>query len=200
MRALSLLALLLLALNACHEAVAPIPTPTLTVTIGAQVGREREWPEFSGDTVRLNNSPHDQDGLAGVEIAFTGVHATGMLLVDADDLKERGEPHFDVPEHGRVTARLRLVQDGELVAEGTAAWTLRPAIQWELEIERSPYPWRAFLDPEQDLDDQPPLRCAYWWCEGVWRFDISEDGVNYSGEALWMTLWGVDPTSCVDIC
>lgn len=80
MRAQSILILLPLALAACRETVGPIPAPALTVTIGAQVWREREWPEFSGDTVELNNSPDDQSGLAGVEIAFTGVDEAGVMV------------------------------------------------------------------------------------------------------------------------
>ena len=191
MRAL-LLALLVLALGACRSPVEEVPTATLTVTVSDWI--ELEWPYFSGDTVRLNNSFDEEAGLAGIEVEITDV-AAGLVRThrfDASDLEEGVTP-YDVPENGTASALLRLTQDGKVVATGVAEWALRPAIQWEVEIERSPYPYEAFID-EADLN-QAQQPCGRG-CQGVWRFDISEDAVNYPDEALWLLLWGVDPTVC----
>ena len=160
--------------------------------------RVMEWPFGSGDTVRLNNSFDDELGLADIEVEITDV-ADGLVRTwrfDASDL-EQGVAPYDVPEKGSAYALLRLTQHGKIVATGVAQWPLRPAIQWEVEIERAPYPYDAFIPRRADLN-QPQPPCGYGWCQGVWRFDISEDAANYSGEALWLTLWGVDPTACVE--
>ena len=60
------------------------------------------------------------------------------------------------------------------------------------------YPLNAAVPREHLNEARPP--CFWWWCQGVWRFDISEDALNYPDEALWLTLWAVDPTSCQDLC
>lgn len=199
MRALSLLALL--ALTACREAVVPvlIPDPTLTVSRARGSGRA-EWPRGSGDTIRVNNSLDDEAGLAGLEVEITDV-ADGIartMRFDASDIKE-GVARYDVPESGSAHAMLRLTQHGRVVATGVAEWPLRPAIQWEVEIERSHHPFSAVLPDGIDVN-QTKLPCVYWWCQNVWRFDISEDATNFPGETLWMALWAVDPTSCQDLC
>ena len=64
--------------------------------------------------------------------------------------------------------------------------------------ERSPYPIGAFID-EAEINESRP-RCGWWWCHGVWRFDIRADAVNYAGEALWLTVWRVHPDECADLC
>ena len=89
MRAL-LLALLVLALGACRSPVEEVPTATLTVTVSDWI--ELEWPYFSGDTVRLNNSFDEEAGLAGIEVEITDV-AAGLVRThrfDASDLAGRG--------------------------------------------------------------------------------------------------------------
>lgn len=193
----------LLALTACHDAVVPVvvPDPTLTVTVSRGSGLG-EWPRDSGDTVMYNNSFDDEAGLAGIEVEITDV-ADGLVRTtrfDASDIKD-GVASYGVPERGTAHALLRLTQHGKVVAVGVAEWALRPAIQWEVEIERSPIPINAGIPQRgQENLNQARLPCAWWWCQGVWRFDISEDATNFHGEALWMTLWGVDPTSCADIC
>ena len=154
----------------------------------------------SGDTVVVNNSLDDEAGLAGLEVEITDV-ADGLVRTtrfDASDLEEGVSP-YDVPESGTAYALLRLTQHGRAVAIGVAEWPLRPAIQWEVEIERSPQPYGAAIPRWADLN-QAQVPCAYWWCQGVWRFDISEDAANSPSEALWITLWAVDPTSCADLC
>ena len=191
MRAL-LLALLVLALGACRNPVDETPVAMFTVTVSDWI--ELEWPYLSGDTVRLNNSFDEEAGLAGIEVEITDV-AAGLVRThrfSASDLEEGVTP-CDVPENGTAYALLRLTQDGKVVATGVAEWALQPAIQWEVEIERSPYPYEAFID-EADLN-QAQQRCGRG-CQRVWRFDISEDAVNYPDEALWLLLWGVDPTVC----
>lgn len=47
---------------------------------------------------------------------------------------------FDVPESGTAHVLVRLKRDGEVVAEGIAEWPLAPDVEWEIEVERSPFP------------------------------------------------------------
>ena len=149
--------------------------------------------------MRLNSSFDDDTGLAGIEIEITDV-ADGLVRTHRFDVRdlEEGIPPYDVPESGTAYALLRLTQHGKVVAIGVAEWPLRPRIQWDLEIERSPFPLNAAVPRERLNEARPP--CLWWWCQGVWRFDISEDALNYPDEALWLTLWAVDPTSCQDLC
>jgi len=94
---------------------------------------------------------------------------------------------------------LRLRQDGVVVAEGTASWTLEGDVEWTAEVDRTPYPDAAFVD-EFFADHANPVPCYWFWCHDTWRFDIAEDAVNYEGESLWLTVWRVHPGECADVC
>ncbi len=192
MRTLSLLALLSLA--ACRDAVVPVPPPpppTLTVT--ARLGRapfEWEWPFGSDNTVLVNSSLDDEAGLAGIEVEITDVAADGFVRThrfDASKIKEGVTP-YDVPESGTAYALLRLTQHDSVVAMGVAEWPLRPEIRWEVEVQRSPYPATTGISPA-DLG-KAQHDCSWRWCDHIWRFDISEDALNYPDETLWLVLWG----------
>ena len=195
--------LALLALAACRDAIGPLPTATLT--IGAGVQGTMEWPRNSGDTVTLSSSLDEQAGLAGLTVTIIGATEDEAIVLDAQTLKaikptRAGVTHFDVPDTGAISIHLQLVQDGEPVARGIIAWQLEPSIQWTAGIERSPYPASAWLSaPPPDVDfDQPAVPCGDIWCRQAYRIDISEGATNYPGEALWLTLRGVDPAFCLE--
>ena len=191
MRVLALLALL--ALLACRDAVVPVPVQpsTLTVTVGAVPLARWEWPWDSGDTVMVNNSLEDEAGLAGLEVEITDV-ADGLVRThrfDASDLEEGVTP-YDVPESGTAHAQVRLTRHGKVVAMGVAEWALQPEIEWKVEIQRTPYPPAVGISPTEDLS-KAQYRCSWGWCQNVWRFDISEDALNYPGDTFWLLLWAV---------
>ena len=58
--------------------------------------------------------------------------------------------------------------------------------------------------PLQRLTCQPSRsinpRCAWWWCDEVWRFEIAEEAQAYPDEAIWLTLWRYEIGECADIC
>jgi len=197
----ALLALLVLALSACRTPVEEVPVPVATLTVTARsVYTTIRWPtDAPGDTVTFNSSFDDDAGLAGIEIEITDV-AGGLVRTHHFDVRdlEEGIPPYEVPESGKASALLRLTQHAKVVAIGVAEWPLQPRIQWEVEIERAPRPLNAAVPRERLKEARPP--CFWWWCQGVWRFDINEDAVNYPDEALWLTVWAVDPTSCEDLC
>ena len=182
MRTLSLLALLA-ALVACRDAIVPVPpppTPTLTVTVDRFKSNQhqREWPRGSGSTVTINNSLDDEAGLAGLEVEITDV-ADGLMRThrfDASDI-EGGLPPYEVPESGTAYAVVRLTRHSEVAAMGIAEWSLQPAIRWEVEIQRSPYPQLVDISPwpRDDLFSRAEYDCSWRWCHHIWRFDISED-------------------------
>ena len=191
MRVLALFALL--ALPACRDAVVPVPVQpsTVTVTVGAVPLARGEWPWGSGDTVMVNNSLDDEAGLAGLEVEITDV-ADGLVRThrfDARDLEEGVTP-YEVPEGGTAYALVRLSQHGQVVATGVAEWALQPEVEWKVEIQRTPYPPAVGISPTEDLS-RARYRCSWGWCQNVWRFDISEDALNYPGDTLWLLLWAV---------
>lgn len=193
MRTLSLLALLA-ALSACRDAAVPEPpppSPTLTVTVDRFTTNQhpREWPRGSGNSVMINNSLDDEAGLAGLQIAITDV-SDGLERTrrfDASDIAA-GVPPYDVPESGTASATVRLTRHGEVVAMGVAEWHLRPEARWEVEILRSPFPQLVDITPGDDFS-RAEYGCSWRWCHHIWRFDISEDALNYPGESLWLRLW-----------
>ena len=195
MRTLSLLALL--ALAGCRDAVVPEPSPptsTLTVTADRFKADQhpREWPRDSGNFVVINNSLDDEAGLAGLEVEITDV-ADGIARThrfDASDIEE-GVPPYEVPESGTVNALVRLTWHGKVVATGVTEWPLEPEIRWEVEFQRSPYPQGVDIWPwpDEDLFTGAEYDCSWRWCDHLWRFDISDDALNYPGESLWLRLW-----------
>lgn len=192
MRPLSLL--VLLALAACRDAVVPVlspATPTLTVTVDRFKANQhqREWPRGSGNTVTINNSLDDQNGLAGLEVEITDV-ADGIARTRrfyARDIEEGVTP-YDMPVSGMAYAGVRLTRHGEVIALGVAEWPLQPEVRWEVEVQRSPYPQLVDITPIDDLSGAE-YDCSWRWCHHIWRFDISEDALNYPGESLWLRLW-----------
>ena len=146
------------------------------------------WGEPSEPLI-LVNGRDDPQGLAGLRVEVDD------RVFTAEDLPS---DRFGVPESGTIHVDVRLMQDGVIVAEGRVSWALESDIEWEIELDRAPYPINAGVSDENLHEPSPP--CAWFWCHRVWRFEISEDARNYDGEALWMSLWRVEPGKCVDIC
>ena len=165
-------------------------TPTMEVSVNdddAMYTREDEW-------VTLYNSRADPNGLAGLEVHVTGIGRSRIFT--ATDLPS--DP-FDVPESGTAHVLVRLKRDGEVVAEGIAEWPLAPDVEWEIEVERSPYPIATGID--FDYATQPnPVGCTWFWCREIWRFEIQEDARNYEAERLWVTIWVSTPGLCTGLC
>lgn len=165
-------------------------TPTLRVSVNNR-GVMYTW---EGEQLTLNNSLVDPAGLAGVEVRVrTGEESRTF---DAADMPTG---RFDVPETGPAQVEVRLISDGEVVAEGVAEWSLAPNVEWTVELERSPYPIWAGV--ERDVTTTPnPHACTWFTCHEVWRFEIDEDAANYAGERLWLTVLRYVPGECTGSC
>ena len=107
---------------------------------------------------------------------------------------------YDVPESGTIYASVRLTQHGKVVAIGVAEWLLQPETRWRIEIQRSPYPTGVSGVSVSDFVNKTQVLCGWRGCRSVWRFDISEDALNYPDEALWMKLWGFTPCPPPLVC
>ena len=144
------------------------------------------WPRGSGTRITLSNELDDPRGFAGFELDIAGTTLTARHFA----VDER--PVVDVPDAGRTHFTMRLMQNGQVVAEGAGSWELKPGAKWRLVVNRAPYPpeeaFTGFGNPHPD--------CI--WCHRKWRFPIAEPAANYEHEAIWLTLYRED--ICVDIC
>ena len=167
--------------------------PTLEITVDDGGGSARWTP--GQDTVRVEivNGLDDPKGLAGLELSVGG--ALPNRVFTANDLAGEN-PLFVVPDAGIATVTVRLVQDGQVVAEGTEEWTLEPEVEWELRVTRAPRP----VAEGYSLWDLEDPQCSWFWCYSDWRFPIVEDAANYELEALWVSLYRVHPDECEDVC
>lgn len=84
----------------------------------------------------------------------------------------------------------------QAVAEVSERWGLGPKIQWDIDVDRAPYPQNVGFP--QDLGH--PTRCQWFWCAFKWRDLIDTNAGNYDGEALWVVLYRHDPDECLDDC
>ncbi|MDE0358992.1 MAG: hypothetical protein OXN92_14835 [Gammaproteobacteria bacterium] len=161
------------------------------------VGSKPVWVQLSSrDTtmVQLVNGLDDPKGFAGLEI-----------IVSAEDMPTRrytashfasvDETKFKVPETGFATVTARVVQDDRIVAEVSERWGLGPELQWDIDVERAPYPGN-----EGFLPDPENPECQWFWCAFIWRSPIADGAANYEGEALWVVLYRHDPDECLDDC
>ena len=187
MRALAAGAVIVLTTMSCDTITGIFRDASLQVTVpGGQ--RQIGWGEPEAPRI-LIDGVDDPKGLAGLEVRV------GDRVFTAPDLPSS---RFDVPGSGRLNFDVRLRQDGGIVAEGQGSWTLEPDVEWEIEIERGPYPLGSVTDMRDIHKPNPP--CGWFWCHGIWRFEIREAALNYDGEALWVTLWRVHPDECADVC
>ena len=178
------LAVLTLA-TACSD---PVGVEEATLTIGVHQGGRVRWPHGSGERLELVNSLDEQRGMAGfeIDIADTTFTATDFRFLP---------PRFVVPDTGHMTFVMRLMQDGELVSDGSESWELHPGAEWKLYVNRAPYaPTEGYSSPS---DIEHP-QCSWFGCWKNWRFPILEEVRNYEQEAVWITLYRVDV--CTDIC
>ncbi len=167
--------------------------PDATLLIQVSVGRgSAQWPLGGSTFVETNGSVDDQKGFAGLEIT-TGGGIPRRVFTAADFVDYPG-PSFTVPDAGVARVAAGLVQDGQIVAEGSVSWPLEPEVEWRLDVDRAPYPPSEALNGI-DLDDP---QCSWFWCFRIWRFPIAEEFANHEQEALWLTLYRVSRVQCSD--
>lgn len=134
----------------------------------------------------------DPKGLAGLELRIAG-DLPARTFRATDFIGQ--EPLFVVPDVGNGVITVRLVQDGQIVAEGTEEWALESEVEWDLVVNRAPWP-----PSEIGVMDLENPECNWFWCHRIWRFPIMEDAANYEHEALWVSLYRVHPDECADVC
>lgn len=145
-----------------------------------------EWPPGSGETPIVRDQLSDPAGLAGLEVE---VHVPGKspVMLTASDFGANGTyGPVDLPDAGLASVFVTLHQSGEVVAEGHVTWRLERRIErWHVRIDRSPPP------PDTARDDEAihGFDCVVPWCRQLVRIEIDEAARNYSGEALWLTVW-----------
>ena len=186
MKILSVL-MLALSLSACNSIVGLLRSSSLELDIPPDGDYSAEW---HGETFLFSPSA----GLADIEIMLKG--SVDTTFYASDFPVER----FEVPESGRVTVQVTVREGQQAVAHAEVNWELESDIEWRLEIERGPYPLNAMIDRRDAETGHPNPRCAWWWCDEVWRFEIDEDARAYPYEALWLTLWRVEMGECADNC
>lgn len=142
-----------------------------------------------------SNGLDDPNGLASLEVEVeTGGRGVGQRVFTAEDLPSAP---FEVPESGAIEIGLRLRLEGRVVSMGRARWDLEPDVEWEAEIARDSFPLNALVE---NVTGPNPIRCAWFWCYEVWRFEIDAAARNYEDEALWLTIWRFHPDECADVC
>ena len=165
------------AVEACGSLLGVFRDASLAVTVGTS----------------RSNGLDDPSGLAGLEVE-TGGRGVERRVFTAEDLPSAP---FKVPESGVIEIDVRLRLEGRIVSQGRARWDLEPDVEWEAEIERATFPLNALVE---NVTGPNPIRCAWFWCHEVWRFEIDADARNYEDEALWLTIWRVHPDECADVC
>lgn len=164
-----------------------------TLVIQVSVGRgSTQWPLGSSTFVEVNGSLDDQKGFAGLDMTIGGEIPRREFT--ATDFVDYPGPSFAVPDAGVARAAVRLMQDGRVAAAGTVSWPLEPEVDWELTVDRAPYPPNEALNGI-DLNDP---QCSWFWCFRIWRFAVAEEFANYEQEALWLTLYRVSRVQCSD--
>lgn len=117
--------------------------------------------------VRIMESLDDPKGFAGLEVVVEH-HDMPRRTFTAPDFAANRKPKFKVPDGGAVTVTARIVQNGRIVAEASGQWWLEKKAQWEVEIDRAPFPKRHGLF--------------------VWSDAVDEGAANYEGEVLWVSI------------
>ena len=178
--------LLLVSLVAIVSCSDPTGVQNATLTISVHSGESSvRWPRGSGTRTKLVNGLDDPRGFAGFELKIVDkIFTAGDFATEALS--------FTVPGTGRMTFTMRLVQDGQVVAEGSEGWKLSPEAEWQLDVNRAPF---APTEGYTGLDDPS---CGWFYCVENWRFPILEEAANYEDEAIWVTLQRFD--LCADIC
>ena len=172
---------------------APPPGASLQVEAAAQA--ESMMVGNPPRRMPVVNGPDDPKGLVGIEVEVYARNLERQKFF----AKDLPSARFEVPESGTINVDLLLRQDGAAVAQGRVTWLLEPGVEWKIVVDRAPS--LIYLE----LDNMPrtgpnPLKCGWWWCHEVWRFEIQQDALNYEGEALWLMIWRVVPGACADVC
>ena len=148
---------------------------------------------------RSLNDPRD---LAGVTVEVRGTGRPRTFY--ANDFKRPELPPFRVPDSGTATVSVQVVQDAEVVVQGSVSWELLPGTQWIMFVQRDQEPSGGWPFPEDCNEEECPentrLRCLDWYCRGIWRFAVHEDAARFERDSLWMWLYRVKPGECQDVC
>ena len=147
-------------------------------------------PSFPDSIVVGNNSLVDSAGLAGLEVRVMGRTLTAENLQFGSPTRTR----WGVDESGQVQVSLRLVQQGQVVAEGDASWSLRPKTEWILVVSRGIV--LAQGGDNYTIDDVTNPTCESLsivpFCDGVLRMRIEDSAASFLEEGLWLLWVGVD--------
>ncbi len=149
--------------------------------------------QWKAQLLVLSNGLDDPNGLAGLEVEVGG-RGVDRRVFTAGSLPSA---RFEVPESGAIEIDVRLRRGGRVVAEGLAIWDLEADVEWTTRVMRAPYPAGALPD---NITGPNPIKCNWFWCHSVWRFEINADARNYEDEALWLWVSRVHPDECQDLC
>lgn len=181
--------------GACSNPFASVRDATLEISVKSG-GGSAEWPRDQlGARTALVNGLDNPRGMAGftMELAWPGFERA----FTASDFADGAEPHFTVPDSGTLTLAVQLQQDSLVVAEGVESWQLEPEVEWQMVVQRAPYPASEGFS---DMEDIRNPQCSWFWCFRNWRFAIAEDAANYEWEAIWITIYRVHPDEYADVC
>lgn len=142
---------------------------------------------LGGEVVRVNNSPYDPCGMAGIEVEITGIDGLPPnLTLTGADFRELPLRRWEtrLPDSGQVSFVVSLRDRGrQLVGEEVSGlFTITP----------EPTNWRLSLDREPlKTEDIQNLLCPdpYWRCHEQWVVRIREDARNYPSEVLRIVLY-----------
>jgi hypothetical protein len=145
---------------------------TLLLVIGAFGCAEESSLE-----IRARASLTDSAEIAGIRLQVDG----RTIEASSFSTRESGPPavSMEVPSSGTLTVYVQLIQDGETVAEGNAAWGMREGYEWGLDLFRQ-------------VDD-PSDTC--FGCSGHLQIEIVPGAQNTPGESIWLAWGGVEKGS-----
>ena len=158
------------------------------------LGKDTEVVSSLVITTGCCSLPYGEEQLAGIEIEVSGGGQTRSFT--AEDFVVNRDQRWQtlpvqMPESGQAFVAITLRQNGAIISEGSASWTLEPGRRWSLAVERVPFPRAAGVSPKDRHLPRP--RCSWFTCWAVWRFEILEDVRNRPDEALWLSLFRYIP-------
>lgn len=162
---------------------------SMEVAVYVSNTRDRH-PSFPDSVVVGNNSLADPAGLAGLEVRVMGQTLTAGDLEFGSTTKAR----WEVDESGQVQVSLRLVQQGQVVAQGDTSWSLRPKTEWLVVVSRGIAPPQG--GGNYTIDDVTNPTCESLsivsLCDGVLRMRIEDSAASFLEEGLWLYWVGVE--------
>lgn len=124
--------------------------------------------------LRARTSLREPEGLAGLRVWIDDVPYSARDFQRAADDPPRIVS--DVPDRGDLRIDVQVVQEGEVVSQGSLAIALVPGYEWSVDV------YRQVGDPRQ----------VCFGCVGGQGFAIASPRQNAPGEAIWV-VWGGRP-------